>query len=652
MNRDEDGLNLDRGKGVPFEAGHPCPSQIGNYRLIKRIGSGGMGEVYKAVHVGLDRIVALKVLALHRSHQPATLERFRREAKAAAALAHENIVAIHDQGELDGVYYIAFEYVEGENVAQLIHQKGRLSIRQSVEITRQAAKALGHAHAQGIVHRDIKPSNFLIRDDGVVKLADLGLAHRLEDAEIDARVTRDGTTVGTVDYIAPEQARDSKLADARSDIYSLGCTLYHMLTGQPPYPEGTLFDKLHAHASEPIPSASKRNPAVPPSLEAVLRRMMAKRPRDRYQGVQELLADLANIRFDADSGRSRLKGLAEKSAPVPPTGSLREKEPQERSGRYDQGLAEDDNSGALLPTADVSEAGLRLVPQLASTHHDRATSFLMSLVLIVGLSVTWLGAVWLTNRVWADPVPPRIDPIIVGGGDPRGAADDVLGVDAVEKEIDELASLDKEFEEQEVQEILPNVLDVVAQESFDLIDPRDSSQKEDRGKKARKIGHGARGFGQGPGEGGVARENRWEIVYDQRQTLDEYARQLDFFGIELGAVLGRDRLIYLSRMSSRQPVQRLASGGTEDNRLYLLWRGGNRRRADVALFRDAGIDAENTLVMQFLPAEVEQQLARLEIEYAEQRRRTVEEIRRTRFGVRQGSSGADYEFYVIDQAYL
>jgi hypothetical protein len=413
-----------------------------------------------------------------------------------------------------------------------------------------------------------------------------------------------------------------------------------------------MFDKLHSHASAPTPSARQLNPAVPRSLEAILNRMMAKRPRDRFQGVHELVADLERVRFESTAAPGRVKSLSESAIAVVPVAEPQEKPKRERAPRDDRALHDDRTAAPAAPLHDAEQVAVRVAPQLGSTRHDRVTSFLMSLVLIVGVSVVWLGAVWLTNRVWADAVPAEIESITLGGGDPLGAADDMLEMDTLAEQIDELASPVDEFQEQEVEAILPNVLDVVAEESFDLIDPRQTSQKEDRGVEARQVGRGARGFGEGPGAGGLSREDRWEIVYDKTQTLREYARQLDYFDIELGAILGRDRLVYLSNVASRQPVQRVASGGTEDSRMYLLWRGGGRQRADTDLFRQAGVDVRNAILMQFLPPELEARLFQSEMEYARERRREREEIRQTRFGVRQNDGGGDYEFYVIDQAYL
>jgi eukaryotic-like serine/threonine-protein kinase len=267
--------------------------RIGNYEVLAHIASGGMGAVYRARHVAQGHEVALKILAPEMAANPATLERFRREARHAAKLRHENVVAIHEFGESRGTWFLAMEFVDGIDLHEYISRKGRLDPAEARQITIQAARALDHAAGQGIVHRDIKPSNFLLtRKDGrlLVKLTDLGLARETRAEEF--RVTREGSTVGTVDYIAPEQARDSGRADVRSDIYSLGCTLYHMLAGAPPFPEGSLTERLLRHIEVDPPDVRSLNPRVPEALQQVLQRMLAKKPKHRYQTAAELLEAL------------------------------------------------------------------------------------------------------------------------------------------------------------------------------------------------------------------------------------------------------------------------------------------------------------------------------------------------------------------------
>ncbi|MGQ0634971.1 MAG: serine/threonine-protein kinase [Planctomycetaceae bacterium] len=273
--------------------------RIGKYEIQKEIGSGGMGTVYLALDPVLKRAVALKVLPKDKAGNPTLVKRFHFEAQAAANLRHENIVTVYEAGQADGYLYIALEYVDGTDVANLVLKRGPMPVKRSVEIIRQVAQALDHANRQQVVHRDIKPGNLLIRRDGVVKLADLGLA-RIVDEHDDTSITRAGTTVGTVDYMSPEQARNSKAADVRSDIYSLGCTWYYMLTGKPPFAEGSLTNKLRAHAESPLPDPRSENPAVSEAVYAVMRRMAAKEPGQRYQTPGELIVDLDTTNFADD----------------------------------------------------------------------------------------------------------------------------------------------------------------------------------------------------------------------------------------------------------------------------------------------------------------------------------------------------------------
>ena len=271
-------------------------ARIGKYRVLAHIATGGMGTVYRARDEVLGRVVALKVLAPELARNPVLLERFRREARAAARLVHKNIVRLYECGEAEGLHYLALEYIQGVDLSEYIRRKGQIDPEESRRILIQAAKALEHARSMGIVHRDIKPSNFLLANDEGrcrVKLTDMGLS-RMHDEE-DFRVTRDGTTVGTVDYMAPEQARDSSLADIRSEIYSLGCTLFHMLAGQPPFAEGGLGERVYKHIASDPPDVRDFNPQVPAGLWTVLRRMLAKHPDDRFQTPTELIQALRSV---------------------------------------------------------------------------------------------------------------------------------------------------------------------------------------------------------------------------------------------------------------------------------------------------------------------------------------------------------------------
>ncbi|MFO0876997.1 MAG: protein kinase [Gemmataceae bacterium] len=275
-------------------------AQIGKYRILSHIATGGMGAVYKARDEQLGRVVALKVLAADLSSNPILVERFKREAMHSARLSHKNIVTIYDYNEFEGLHYLVMEYIEGIDLSEYIRRKTRIDPEEARLIIIQACKALEHAFSMGITHRDIKPSNFLLANDEGrtrVKLTDLGLSRMEKDEEF--RVTRAGTTVGTVDYMSPEQARDSALADIRSDIYSLGCTLYHMLAGQPPFSEGGIGERVYKHLACDPPDVREFNDRVPASLWTVLRRMLAKHPDDRFQTPTEVIESLRSI---ADSG--------------------------------------------------------------------------------------------------------------------------------------------------------------------------------------------------------------------------------------------------------------------------------------------------------------------------------------------------------------
>ncbi len=267
------------------------PKRIGKYDILRKLGQGGMGAVFLARDAALRRDVALKVLPKDKAENPILVRRFQAEAQAAAKLRHDNIVAVFDSDTADGYCYIAMEYVDGKDLHEMVSRRGPVPVRRSIEIIKQVAMALQHAYEHNIVHRDIKPSNLLIRRDGVVKLTDLGLARSVDDS-IETGITRAGTTVGTVDYMAPEQGRSSKAADIRSDLYSLGCTWYFMLTGQPPFPDGSLTNKLQAHAVKPPPDPRTLNENVSDGLVAVIHQMLAKKPESRYQTPQELLDDL------------------------------------------------------------------------------------------------------------------------------------------------------------------------------------------------------------------------------------------------------------------------------------------------------------------------------------------------------------------------
>lgn len=325
--------------------GRPQDLLLGPYRLLELLGEGGMGQVFKARHQRLNRLEALKIIRPERLLQnPEASRRFEREAKSAAHLHHQNIVMIFDADQVNGVHFIAMEYVDGIDLARLVKEIGPLPVAQACHFIRQAALGLQHAYIQGLVHRDIKPSNLLVaatrtvresaapgrrsvlltskadKDSGllpttdkgpppeslpywmtpnaVVKILDMGLARLTErpgDDPILSSLTHEGSIVGTPDYIAPEQARNSHLADIRSDLYSLGATFYFLLTGRPPFFEGTAVEKLLMHQLDDPQPIEELRPDVPGGVVVVIRKLMAKSPDHRFQEPVEVADALAAL---------------------------------------------------------------------------------------------------------------------------------------------------------------------------------------------------------------------------------------------------------------------------------------------------------------------------------------------------------------------
>jgi eukaryotic-like serine/threonine-protein kinase len=267
---------------------------LDKYRLLAPLGRGGMNAVYLGEHSLMHRRCAIKILPAKHLSDKSSVERFHREARAVALLDHTNIVRAYDVGKaMDGntpIHFFAMELVEGESLEERVSRDGPCSPVEAANFIRQASEGLAHAHFAGIVHRDIKPSNLLVDHDGVLKILDLGLAKFFGD---EAPAGAGGQPVfGTVDFVSPEQALDSHTVDGRCDIYSLGCSFYYLLAGQPPFPEGTLTERLVSHLSEqPVPIVEKR-PDVLPDLAAILERMLAKKMTDRFQTADELAEHL------------------------------------------------------------------------------------------------------------------------------------------------------------------------------------------------------------------------------------------------------------------------------------------------------------------------------------------------------------------------
>ena len=267
-----------------------------------------MGAVFRAIDPRLDRVVALKVLSPGQSRDQGSVKRFQNEAKSAARLDHENISRVFYIGEDQGLNFIAFEYVKGTNVREIIQSRGILPAAEAVNYALQISSALKHINKAGVVHRDIKPSNIIITPGGRAKLVDLGLA-RKESDNASADLTSAGTTLGTFDYISPEQAKDPRNVDVRSDIYSLGCTLYHMLTGEPPYGEGTVLQKLLDHSGKNVPDPAVINKQLPHELSLIVQKMMDSDPEERYQTPEELMYHLMQVASQLDLRGVNPEGL-------------------------------------------------------------------------------------------------------------------------------------------------------------------------------------------------------------------------------------------------------------------------------------------------------------------------------------------------------
>jgi serine/threonine protein kinase len=290
-------------------SGLVCPGDVlDHYRIVAKLGSGGMGEVFKAVHTNMNRLVALKVIVPHRLQDSRALSRFQREVHNAARLSHPNIVTAYDAAQDRGLWFLVMEYVEGTDLAHAIAAYSSPPLPVACEIIRQAALGLQHAHEKGMVHRDLKPANMMVSRpppapdaptappgwpvNPLVKVLDFGLARlQYSDAatpEPDRPLTREGTVIGTPEFMSPEQATDSRSVDIRSDIYSLGCTLYYLLAGRPPFVKSTVLEVLFCQKNDPPPPLQEVRPDVNPALAAVVNRMLAKRPEERFQTPKDV----------------------------------------------------------------------------------------------------------------------------------------------------------------------------------------------------------------------------------------------------------------------------------------------------------------------------------------------------------------------------
>lgn len=319
------------GKLTPYQAtavqeGRVGELLIGNYLVLDKLGAGGMGTVYKAQHRRMKRIVAIKVLSRNVAQSEKFVQRFQREVEAVARLSHPNVVMAHDADEAEVGHFLVMEFVNGRDLATIVQEGGPLPLPDAIDCTLQAARALQYAHEQGIIHRDVKPANLLRDVSGVVKLADLGLA-RFSDAmgkspDEAAALTQAGAIMGTVDYMPPEQALGLTTIDHRADIYSLGCTLWYLVVGKPPYQGSSLMAILLQHREGKVPSLREQRKEIPPALDDLFRRMVAKKPEDRFASMAEVVRILEGLRNASVGATAPTPGPSATASPPPAPTSL------------------------------------------------------------------------------------------------------------------------------------------------------------------------------------------------------------------------------------------------------------------------------------------------------------------------------------------
>lgn len=291
-----------------FASQQEIPTPLQNhskYRILEPIGKGGMGTVFKAEHRVMHRIVAVKVIHSRLLANSEAVERFRREVRIAAQLKHPNVVVSHDADQAENIHFLVMEFVDGQSLDAIVAQSGPATVEQACDWVRQAALGLQHAHEQEMVHRDIKPQNLMLTKDGQIKILDFGLTRVLGDAgqpssgaprsAPNASHTRADVVLGTPDYIAPEQIGNSSAADARSDLYSLGCTLFFLLTGRPPFGQGSVAERLRGHSNGDFPSLLGARLDAPAELQTILQRMVARDPTARYQRAVDVADDLESF---------------------------------------------------------------------------------------------------------------------------------------------------------------------------------------------------------------------------------------------------------------------------------------------------------------------------------------------------------------------
>ena len=334
---------------------------LGKYKLLNHLGTGGMSTVYLAEHLLMQRRVAIKILPKGRVEDTSYLARFYREAQAAAALDDRNVVKAYDVDNEGDIHYFVMEYVEGKDLQVLVRDGGTLDYNLAADYIRQAARGLAHAHAIGLVHRDVKPANLLVDKEGTVKVLDLGLARFSDDDKASLTVAYDENVLGTADYLAPEQAVDSHSADARADIYSLGCSFYYILTGHPPFPEGTLPQRIMAHQKDAPPSIRLDRPDCPIDLVRICAKMMAKKPVQRFQTMQQVSDLLSKWLY--------LRGYDKENPEKSPSGASSSTRLAAAARQAQEAMRRPPSGGSSIQRADSST----LTKTGATTHAEPTT---------------------------------------------------------------------------------------------------------------------------------------------------------------------------------------------------------------------------------------------------------------------------------------
>ena len=389
---------------------------IAGYRIESRIGRGGMGVVYRAHHLSLGRQAALKVIAPDLAESSGFRERFSREARVAAALAHPNIVTVYDAGEVDGTLYLAMQYIEGSDLARMLSEDGRLRPYRAIDVCRQIAGALDAAHLQGLIHRDVKPANVLIAGR-VAYLTDFGLTKRIAGTTIP--LTQAGDVVGTIHYTAPEQI-EGRDVTGRSDVYSLGCVLYHCLTGRMPYERDTDVAVIYAHLSEEPPRPSLVRPELPSGLDGVIAKALDKSPDRRFESCAAMMT----------AARGAVDAVGPLSETMPPrrTGSVTSDVSAAVEGMRDVAAAAR-RSRVLLAGVDASTRAIAKVALGGRVDvRETATAGAMDAARDVRPDLVILGAAEIMSALRADPLTRDSKVLLVvdenAGRDPRAAGAD------------------------------------------------------------------------------------------------------------------------------------------------------------------------------------------------------------------------------------